>query len=115
MPSKITIGEDNNTNVQQISYRDFIEMCRLNGFEYVMVAREKYIPGIDFFEWRNGSISIPCRDVKNGRDIIVGLVEDGVHGHFYIRKMIFPEDNFLTSVRKFLIRYDIMEVKPLKR
>jgi len=115
MPSRVSIDEENGTNVQNISYREFIELCRLNGFEYLMVAREKYIPIIDFFEWRSGSISIPCRSVDNGVDVILGLVQDGVVGHFYIRKMIFPEDNFLTGLRKFFIRHNIVDIKLYKR
>ena len=112
MPSKVSIDEDNNTNVQNISYAEFVELCRLNGFEYIMVAREKYIPIIDFFELRSNCVSIPCRNIENGLNVITGLIEDGVTGHFYIRKMIFPEDTFLTGLRKFLIRHNIVDVKP---
>jgi hypothetical protein len=98
-------------SVEAISYKEYIEMCRLNGFEYVVVGRMKYIPFIDFFELRPGIIALPCRSRENGRNIILDFIGDGMCGHFYTRKMIFPEDNFLTQTRKFIIRHDHVDVK----
>jgi hypothetical protein len=97
--------------VKAISYSDYVELCRLNGFEYIVVIRKDYIPIIDFFEWRKGSVVIPCRNRENGRGIIFDFIGDGICGKFYIRRMIFPEDNYLTQVRKFLIRYDPAQMK----
>jgi len=102
--------------VKAISYRDYVELCRLNGFEYVVVIRKNYIPILDFFEIRSGSVVIPCRNRENGRNIIFDFIGDGICGKFYIRRMVFPEDNFLTRVRKFIIRYDpaVMKLKLTK-
>lgn len=106
------MGLDQETKtVKNIPYRDYVETCRLNGFEYVVIGRMNYIPIIDFFEMRFGTIAIPCRNRENGRNVIRDFIDGGGYGHLYIRKMIFPEDTFLSRIRKFIMRYDVVSVK----
>jgi len=91
--------------VEVISYTDYLDVCRANGFEYMVVGRQKYIPIIDFFEIRSENVSIPCRDVESGRELIGDLESDGVGGHFYIRKISFPEDPIIRRIKNWFKRY----------
>jgi len=91
--------------VQVITYNDYMDVCRANGFEYMVVGRQHYIPVIDFFEFRKKAISIPCRDLKSGRELIKNFELDGVGGYFYIRKISFPEEPLHKRFKKWITRY----------
>ena len=91
--------------VEVITYQDYLDVCRANGFEYTVIGRRDYIPFIDFFEFRSHTVSIPCRDLKSGRNLINDFESDGVGGHFYIRKISFPEDPILKRIKNWLKRY----------
>lgn len=97
--------------VEEIEWKEYVEICRVNGFEYVIVGRPDYIPFVDWFEMRDGMISIPCRNIDDGQNVILSFLGDGFSGHFYVRKMIFPEDGWITALTKFVSRWCVTDLK----
>jgi len=84
--------------VEQITYNDFLDTCHTNGLLYIVVAHDRVFPPHLYAK-------LPCKNIEHGREIIRGFEEDGVEGYFYIRKLSFQEDSWITRIKNWLVRY----------
>jgi len=83
---------------ENITYDDFLHICKTNGLIYMVVARQRRSPF-------SKSISLPCRSIDEGRKMIEGLKYDGIGGHFYIKKISFQNDPLLTRIKNEFVLY----------
>jgi len=81
-----------------ITYDDFLYTCKTNGLTHVVVARRKLLPPSE-------EITLPCRSVEHGRELISGFKSDGLTGYFYVRKLSVPEDPWYVKLKNWFIRY----------
>jgi hypothetical protein len=86
------------STVEQITYEDFLDTCKTNGLYYIVVGRQRFLFPVSF-------VSLPCRSIEQGREIINGFRKDGVEGYFYIRELSFQEDPWHTRLKKWLVHY----------
>jgi len=83
---------------EQITRDDFLDTCHTNGLLYIVVAYDRVFPPHLYAK-------LPCKNIEHGREIIRGFEEDGVEGYFYIRKLSFQEDSWITRIKNWLVRY----------
>jgi hypothetical protein len=83
---------------ENITYDDFLYICKTNGLFYMVVAQRKFFRRIP-------SMHLPCRSIEHGRELIKGFKTDGLEGTFYIRKLSVPEDPWYVKIKNWIVRY----------